>query len=230
MKSIFTFRALTALAVAFVFVLSSCSTSNDVVSNRAIQKRKYNDGWFLSFQKNQKKDNVQDIKAEDVAVDEATPSTAANAVEETAVAAANEQEVIEIVAAPAAKQTTFKAEKSERPANFRSNQQAADAGLSNRATQEMSASDFDQEVEEAAAAAKASKKGKGASGKSQLIALLLCIFVGTLGIHRFYLGYTTAGIIQLLTLGACGIWTLIDLIRIITGDLQPANGPYDETI
>ena len=61
-------------------------------------------------------------------------------------------------------------------------------------------------------------------GKSQLIALLLCFFLGGLGIHRFYLGYTTIGIIQLLTAGGCGIWALIDLIRIITGDLKPKDG------
>lgn len=67
-------------------------------------------------------------------------------------------------------------------------------------------------------------------GKSQLIALLLCFFVGTLGIHRFYLGYTWQGVVQLLTLGGCGIWTLIDFIRIITGDLQPKNGSYDQTL
>lgn len=63
-------------------------------------------------------------------------------------------------------------------------------------------------------------------GKSQLVALLLCIFVGTLGIHRFYLGYIGIGIIQLLTLGGCGIWTLIDLIMIITGDLKPKGSEY----
>ncbi|WP_211356831.1 TM2 domain-containing protein [Phaeodactylibacter luteus] len=64
--------------------------------------------------------------------------------------------------------------------------------------------------------------------KSQLIALLLVILVGGIGIHRFYLGYTTIGIIQLLTLGGCGVWALIDLIRIITGDLGPADGSaYD---
>jgi hypothetical protein len=64
--------------------------------------------------------------------------------------------------------------------------------------------------------------------KSQLIALLLVFFLGYLGIHRFYLGYTTIGILQLLTLGGCGIWALIDLIRIIIGDLGPADGSqYD---
>lgn len=67
-------------------------------------------------------------------------------------------------------------------------------------------------------------------GKSQLVALLLVIFVGGIGIHRFYLGYTVIGIIQLLTLGACGIWTLIDLIRIATGDLKPKGGEYSEKL
>lgn len=67
------------------------------------------------------------------------------------------------------------------------------------------------------------------SGKSQLVALLLCIFLGVLGIHRFYLGYIWQGVVQLLTFGLFGIWTLIDLIRIIIGDLQPKNGGYSKT-
>jgi hypothetical protein len=69
-----------------------------------------------------------------------------------------------------------------------------------------------------------------AGGKSQIMALILCALVGGIGIHRFYLGYTWQGVVQLLTLGACGVWTLIDLIRIITGDLQPKNGSYDKTL
>ncbi|WP_041251983.1 TM2 domain-containing protein [Flavobacterium indicum] len=69
-----------------------------------------------------------------------------------------------------------------------------------------------------------------AEGKSQVIALILCLVVGGIGIHRFYLGYTWQGIVQLLTLGGCGIWSLIDLIRIITGDLQPKNGSYTKTL
>jgi TM2 domain-containing membrane protein YozV len=69
-----------------------------------------------------------------------------------------------------------------------------------------------------------------AGGKSQVIALILCILVGGLGIHRFYLGYTWQGVVQLLTGGGCGIWALIDLIRIITGDLKPKDGSYDKTL
>jgi TM2 domain-containing membrane protein YozV len=74
------------------------------------------------------------------------------------------------------------------------------------------------------------KSEASGGGKSQLVALLLVFFVGVLGIHRFYLGYTTYGIIQLFTLGGCGIWALIDLIMIITGDLKPKDGEYDTTL
>lgn len=68
------------------------------------------------------------------------------------------------------------------------------------------------------------------SGDSQVVALILAIFVGLLGIHRFYLGYIWQGVVQLLTGGCLGIWTLIDIIRIATGDLQPYEGSYSETL
>lgn len=71
---------------------------------------------------------------------------------------------------------------------------------------------------------------KTAGGKSQVVALILVLVAGGLGIHRFYLGYTWQGIVQLLTLGGLGIWALIDLIRIATGGLQPKNGEYEQTL
>ncbi len=67
------------------------------------------------------------------------------------------------------------------------------------------------------------------AGDSQIVAAILCFFLGGLGIHRFYLGYTWQGIVQLLTAGGCGIWTLIDFIRILVGDLQPKGGSYSKT-
>jgi TM2 domain-containing membrane protein YozV len=60
--------------------------------------------------------------------------------------------------------------------------------------------------------------------KDWTITLLLSIFLGTLGIDRFYLGYTTLGIVKLITLGGCGIWWLYDLIMILQNKLPDANG------
>ncbi len=77
---------------------------------------------------------------------------------------------------------------------------------------------------------KAASGFAAASGKSQVTALILVLLVGGLGIHRFYLGYMWQGVVQLLTLGGCGIWSLIDLVRIITGDLQPKDGTYSKTL
>ena len=57
--------------------------------------------------------------------------------------------------------------------------------------------------------------------KQWIVAVILAFFLGTLGIHNFYLGYTTKGIIQLvLTLTfigliVSGIWAFIDFIMLL---------------
>ena len=60
--------------------------------------------------------------------------------------------------------------------------------------------------------------------KDWLTTLILCIFLGVFGVHRFYTGHIAIGVIQLLTLGGCGIWWLIDLIMIATGSYTDING------
>ncbi len=60
---------------------------------------------------------------------------------------------------------------------------------------------------------------------NQVIAIGLCFFL--FFVHRIYLGYYGIAILQLITLGGFGIWWLIDLIRLFTGDLKPKNGNYD---
>ena len=62
------------------------------------------------------------------------------------------------------------------------------------------------------------------SEKGFVPALLLCLLLGGLGIHRFYVGKIGTGIIMLITLGGFGIWVLIDLIMIAVGSFKDKQG------
>ncbi len=62
------------------------------------------------------------------------------------------------------------------------------------------------------------------SSKSRLAAALLCFFLGVFGVHRFYLRKTWTAILMILTLGGLGIWTLVDLIFIVTGSFRDKEG------
>ena len=53
---------------------------------------------------------------------------------------------------------------------------------------------------------------------------LLSVFVGTLGLDRFYLGQTGLGIAKLLTCGGFGIWAMVDMIMAGAGALRDAQG------
>ena len=60
--------------------------------------------------------------------------------------------------------------------------------------------------------------------KSKTTAILLCLFLGCFGAHRFYLGRTKGGSGQLLTLGGLGWWALSDLIELCRNRLKDNDG------
>lgn len=59
--------------------------------------------------------------------------------------------------------------------------------------------------------------------QKKMIMALVAFFAGGLGIHRFLMGYSNWWI-MLITLGGCGIWTIYDLIMILTDKMQMADG------
>lgn len=60
--------------------------------------------------------------------------------------------------------------------------------------------------------------------KDFMATAMLSLFVGWLGVDRFYLGKVGTGLLKLLTFGGCGIWYLIDLILVLTGAQTDKNG------
>jgi TM2 domain-containing membrane protein YozV len=62
------------------------------------------------------------------------------------------------------------------------------------------------------------------SPRSRLVALLFCILLGWIGVHRFYVGKIGTGILMVVTIGGLGIWTLIDLILIAVGSFRDKEG------
>lgn len=69
----------------------------------------------------------------------------------------------------------------------------------------------------------AEQQGEQKELQNKTTMILVSFFVGGLGIHRYMMGYSNWWL-MLITLGGCGIWSLIDFIRIIIGDMKMADG------
>jgi hypothetical protein len=62
------------------------------------------------------------------------------------------------------------------------------------------------------------------SPKSRTTTLLLGIFTGFVGGHRFFAGKVGTGLLMTCTLGGLGLWWLADLIVIGTGEFTDKRG------
>ena len=92
--------------------------------------------------------------------------------------------------------------------------------------------DEEEETGEDAVMEDESTTGSGQSkirrkrGKSKTTAIVLCVLLGLLGVHRFYTGNFWIGCLQLATLGLCGVLPLIDFILLLTGKYKDKHGNY----
>ena len=239
-----------------IVFFASCTTSNRVTDGRFFQKRKYNKGFHIN--------STSRVKAKETTVNYdlavAEQAVVENQVEETtkpivqekttdlSYTSKQEEVIIPNESNYASKQETIVPNKQ----NYVSSEEILAA---NTKIIEKTKLETKQAKKELKNPKQASPSAKSA-GDNQLVALLLCLFLGMFGVHDFYLGHITNGILKLLgillyvvlvvlgaallspfliTLGyivvvALGIWVLIDLIRIITGQLQPKGGRYSSTL
>jgi TM2 domain-containing membrane protein YozV len=197
-------------AAAAIFMVSSCT----------IEKRLYNSGYHVEWNHSKKH-----VETNQLVQEESSSEVREVATVEVSRTADVDQVSEETVAInDVAELTVVSIDESTISSVVESKTNSASSNVTSVSDNEkqMKAAQF-KEIK------KAQKSKAPSGGKSQIIAAVLCFLLGTLGIHRFYLGYTGIGVLMLLTAGCCGVLALIDFIRILMGDLQPASGRYTET-
>ena len=212
--------------------LASCSTTTDVVSNKRIQKRKYNKGFnFKSYKKsnpiialniNKKLNTINEklinnsevgsndylMASEDLIIDQSLKS---------------EFEKLKLLAPVATKKiNTINLNEN---VNSKALKEIKNNILNNKTLEEekielISSNKHNKKVKKAVK--KIVKSGNNAplTDDEKLIAIILLVFLGVVGAHRFYLGDIGMGILYLLTGGLCGIGVLIDLIKLLTDKME----------
>lgn len=222
MKKTATLKAVLGISVAAFF--AACSSSPKMASS--FESRKYNKGYFFNTP-----GGVKDVQSNNVHYSSNTSATTVSqspvvAKQENATVSVSKSEINErasaqpvLIVKNVTKHVPIANSKTETTIEHTANSNATESAMpTSTVKQDAPKADIIEST--------ANTLRGGGSCKNWLAALLLCFFLGGLGIHRFYLGYTWQGIVQLLTGGGCGVWALIDFIRIIMKTLKPKNGDY----
>lgn len=209
-------------------MLASCSSSNQVASS--FSKRKYTKGFF--FDRSAKPESPVGATASKISTKSILPATSASTISHSVNSVAVSQTPVVAMQERKASVNTTNKVYSHKTSLFTKNDKIASVVQNTPAVASNASSSFSSNSpahsEISASSSSMGSGGGGGNCKSWIAAVLLCFFLGGIGIHRFYLGYTWQGIVQLLTGGGCGIWALIDFIRILMKTLKPKNGDYCE--
>ena len=187
-----------------------------LISSCSIKKRSFNSGYHIEWRKNLSSNKTNE-KLETSETDEI--SIANNSLDQSTITSANIENEIPVLSDKELNQdnpieSEINSVADLKPELFDEvNSFSSQKTVVNRNTETRKQADFKVHKKKSEKSKNASGSGNG--GKLQIVALILCILLGLLGVHRFYLGYNGLGILYLLTLGLFGIGWLIDIILLI---------------
>ena len=202
------------LTTLILAIFASCSTTSDVVSNKRIQKRKYTKGFNIKSQNNNhnlaSKDQSSSVFSSEVSV-ENNDNTNTDLVFASKEGVIIEQSIANQTLRTELKNLNSLLTKEKKSVKIN---KTVDPVLLKDLKKKFKANK--KEVKETVKTLVKSTKKEPVSGNEKIVALVLLLLVGVLGIHKFYLGQIGAGILYLLTGGLCGIGLIIDLIKLLT--------------
>ena len=217
MKKIYSFLLVIA-------VLASCSTSSDVVSNRKVQKRKYNKGLYIKTnKKNTLSFNFLKWEKTNNTIAKNNPEKISS--NKDLLIASKEIKSIPLV--NSIPEVTALSNKIDEVLSDNKTSKKDKVKLSEIRKIKKEVKDLKKQLNDENKIT-SNTESQGPDKKTAII--LCCIgFAVIAGLHRLYLGYYGLGILYILTGGLCLIGTIIDLIKLLNGDLQPNGGSFDES-